>query len=79
MKILQKVLNRDRKKADELADLPDYYHDSLIAIPSELESFGDFVKRVSAKAKDINSNEKYEVININYPDKKTAVIIYKQL
>ena len=79
MKILQKILNRDRKKADDFAELPDYYHDSLIGIPSELESFGEFVKRVSDKAKDINSDKKYEVININYPDKKTAVIIYKEL
>ena len=70
--ILQKIIYRQSYTVDEGTQ---GFHDYV----TKYESFEDFVMKVRAEANIIDLSSGFEIINISYPDKNTAVIVYKQL
>ena len=64
--INQIIITRNSRQIDEgTAGFHDYV--------TKLESFENFVKRVTDKANNINS----DIVNITYPNDTTAIIITK--
>lgn len=71
MKIKQKIIYRKSTIVDVGAE---GFHDYV----TKFESFEDFVKNVEQEASFIvDPDLGIEIINISYPDKNTAVIVYR--
>ena len=70
--ILQQILKRKSYEVDEGTM---GFHDYV----TKYEDFDDFVMTVTFEANRIDLSSEFELINISYPDKNTAVIIYRQL
>lgn len=66
--ILQKIIKRKNSIIET--------NNKFNIIDEEKESFEDFVKNVEREAYLIYRGSIGEIINISYPDKNTAVIVY---
>lgn len=69
--ILQKIIKRKNSIIET--------NNKFNIIDEEKESFEDFIMRVECEANIIDLASGFDIINISYPDKDTAVIVYRQL